>query len=950
MAPESELKHDEDLSRLRRALRPVIRPSARWVRMTVDELKRAAESRHNDIESVIGILSDKSEDGDLDDYDDWIYDFLRTEGNDVKTLAKLLVDAKYDSPWILRPDYFQSLSSRMDDEYARNSAKLSNRDTFREGRTEDNQRLDTRKHPRVDEERDFFTPDLMLGLAGFIPMPRPGLEDSPSLRHESWLEDISRHLLVDPKDNSKVSVVFGKRCRPGSSKSVYLLAKQILDSITTLREVVANLKDRGLCPNTLPILIKREDHSSTGVIEVVDIKISEIATLWKALVNLVNDIELKHLHPDPETQRTELSMRPSLFPRLNLLYDFVDFICKFGLSCSVYLLAIPLFFSLWLFRTISNNPIHHHRLQNFGNSSIMEVLDPVNSILAKIGSQSVRVSTMDYILGQIHPGHGGEISLGGTIYHHHESLCIEMEALHYTALCVQMMCLALQSFSQAHTGELHFSFITHGISKVYLLGAGEPFRTITAYQQKLTCFEGMIKSKVLVFQIREPSGQPFSDPVGDQPCDIISSLDNIIHIWGSSQSDYRVYLESETAIENIFWIGGGAIHPSRQTFQENEFIDFWHWTSETDPNLPSILRAVKKLDFLNHLDSGTKIRIGALAINKSCPLSSDVDQKSFRRIAQDHLGALEAFAPHWDLNTAQVGLQGGQWVVPQIMIGWQKLPGRTRKQGVLDPGNCLLIPELSKYWGVQMSLCTGVLRRVSLQEVIATCIEPYMACRLPQMKEWPGLKKIHCMVDALHGSKLPSWFQDLPDEYQIPASIIIREILNRLQHTGIDDENMLRIGWVQRDTGLECLKIPCTRANSWAKMLVDCTETVTFACVTHLCLETTGRVRTCSKIRPATFDTARPLQLSTQVRPRGVDYSSRTSSDGWKIQRGRSYWMGREDLMLLANVAEESGSTVLKVKRSSMPVKLFKRMNTRATVRETNDDGAVECIIVADDS
>ena len=99
---------------------------------------------------------------------------------------------------------------------------------------------------------------------------------------------------------------------------------------------------------------------------------------------------------------------------------------------------------------------------------------------------------------------------------------------------------------------------------------------------------------------------------------------------------------------------------------------------------------------------------------------------------------------------------------------------------------------------------------------------------------------------------------------------------------------------------------------------------------------------------PEQFNPKPSLQLSTQVRPQGVDYHSRTTAQSWKLQKGKSYWMGREDLMLMATVDIESGETMLRIKRSMMPGKLFKRMNTRATVRETNDPGAVACMVVPD--
>jgi hypothetical protein len=56
-----------------------------------------------------------------------------------------------------------------------------------------------------------------------------------------------------------------------------------------------------------------------------------------------------------------------------------------------------------------------------------------------------------------------------------------------------------------------------------------------------------------------------------------------------------------------------------------------------------------------------------------------------------------------------------------------------------------------------------------------------------------------------------------------------------------------------------------------------------------------------------------------------VDYNSRVTSDQWKIRDEKSYRMGRDDLMLLANVAIELNTTILRVKRSSMPIPLFQK-------------------------
>lgn len=54
--------------------------------------------------------------------------------------------------------------------------------------------------------------------------------------------------------------------------------------------------------------------------------------------------------------------------------------------------------------------------------------------------------------------------------------------------------------------------------------------------------------------------------------------------------------------------------------------------------------------------------------------------------------------------------------------------------------------------------------------------------------------------------------------------------------------------------------------------------------------------------------------------------------------------------MLIATADAEFGKTMLKIKRPTMPVKLFKRMKCRATVRETSGPGAVDCLIVSNGS
>lgn len=52
-------------------------------------------------------------------------------------------------------------------------------------------------------------------------------------------------------------------------------------------------------------------------------------------------------------------------------------------------------------------------------------------------------------------------------------------------------------------------------------------------------------------------------------------------------------------------------------------------------------------------------------------------------------------------------------------MGWKKVKARTLKQAKLESADNELIPFLEDPFGVQVSLCTGVSRRVTLRKMLA---------------------------------------------------------------------------------------------------------------------------------------------------------------------------------------------------------------------------------------
>lgn len=124
-----------------------------------------------------------------------------------------------------------------------------------------------------------------------------------------------------------------------------------------------------------------------------------------------------------------------------------------------------------------------------------------------------------------------------------------------------------------------FSFLDHDLKTIHLTGAGLSRHKIVARLQELTCFGKMTKRTVLIFKVYDSpdAASPAVDPGSKEPCDLVSSLEDVIYIWG----DARVhYLDSGTDRKSSYiskmWIGGGLLHPSESA------SDRWHWTSGND--------------------------------------------------------------------------------------------------------------------------------------------------------------------------------------------------------------------------------------------------------------------------------------------------------------------------------------------------------------------------------
>ncbi|PMD41215.1 hypothetical protein L207DRAFT_632679 [Hyaloscypha variabilis F] len=652
----------------------------------------------------------------------WIPEYLSIRGNTKVNLVNLLVDQKYDGPFIYRTDNDTSgLMSNVQSTSSSSSTagKTENKNSATSKNSMGKKSLSSKASTSSSSIRPSESPeaprrDQELGIAGFLPVRGP----PSSLEHEYWLRDISRHVEIitpwsDGAEALQLSIVLGHRDPKPLMGSIFdggllSMADHILEVAVALTRSIGEYQHAGLCWTHLPVLMRQP---ADNAIEVFDIQFSEFDAFTSSLSRLVGFLRNERI---PEAPRRWYQHR---YPQVAWAAPEAGLVVGWGLLAlpvaALTTVSLPVVGSVLVGAAIIAGYQELGRRGNAGqvpgqtNEAFVEAQSRVKEELIKVQYQVTRILS----------------SLGYAV----PSSQLDFHSLQFTldmaALCIQTLSLALQSFSQGFHGELEFSFLDRPVDGVLLRGLGvQNSDTIRAYRQKLTCLDGMTGGPVLVFEICTSETQTLPG-VPREPCDLISSWENVEYIRG-----HRNKFEKIFRVSNFPWIRNGIIHPSQPLTESSN----WHWTPETNPNFPQLLAQMRE-SFPKGISPSRKVRIGTITVNPLCPNSTREGQRAMRIVSRSYLHSIDGSEPRWKLNLAQIGLQvSPQYLATQAVWRWQKTSGRTKKQGIMDPGNVLRMSDLSKAWGIQVCLCTGVLRRSPLQQVIAECLEPYMADRYPK--------------------------------------------------------------------------------------------------------------------------------------------------------------------------------------------------------------------------
>ena len=483
------------------------------------------------------------------------------------------------------------------------------------------------------------------------------------------------------------------------------------------------------------------------------------------------------------------------------------------------------------------------------------------------------------------------------------------EMLHVCSLAVQFLCLGFLSYSQAHSGAIRPFFLDSTLRKIVLLGSQELIGNharITAQLVDLTCIGDMLQESVLVFSISEVKKNV--SPQDGSRLDLLASPEDLMDTWGPGQ----FVVDSSTNQKNNLYaigIGGGFINAVSNS-------EKFHWDRGRKPSENSLTK----------FSSSTKILIGALVmVNESCLVDENQRwEKSSESL--ENLGTCEGY---WESLQKQAGIQAGQYVNFQFIQVWDKVPERTLKQVQLNYPDNHLLPFLQCPWGLQVSFCTSIARRVPLRELISDVMPEFVESLSPIPPLWDSLRTKHRIVDAFQSDKLEDWLSQLEQELQETVARIVRDILSILQHTGINEQRKsFRIAWIRKGEPIQCFEVLCEKKSYWALILADSRHCATFACITSKCLETDEL-----KCRgpTATWQETSALLETAVCRHKSSEERLTSDSTPWILKHSDRYFIGKPSLCLRVEVDTSSGSECprLQVLESKIPAPILRRLNGR---------------------
>nr|WHF58366.1 hypothetical protein [Aspergillus sp.] len=467
--------------------------------------------------------------------------------------------------------------------------------------------------------------------------------------------------------------------------------------------------------------------------------------------------------------------------------------------------------------------------------------------------------------------------------------------MHVISLTAQFLSLGVLSYNQGHVGPIRPFFLDTPQRRVLLAGnkAGESTFGIIAELTNMTCVGDMIQGQVMSFRIAQLVAAPCL--AEENPFDLLSSAEDLLDTWGPGGYIMHRDKASPCAIK----IRGGIICA-------NENSPKYHWSPvSTIQNPPA---------FFN---PQSKICVGSLvAVNPDC----SIDEQECWEKSNCALTNLGVQGDFWRYDETQIGGQAGEYFLLQAHITRHRVQGTTLKQVILEWEPEMLIPALNCLWGLQVSFCTGVTKRVPLRELMADLLPTFARVFARQQALWDELVGRYNILEAFRADTLGDWLAQIPPEMYSHVICLVRSILSALKSTGIDPAgNYLSVAWPYDNPPFRCFRISCNdKANSWTRVLADSEDCATFAYISSKCLVTASL--NCQGPWPSWRSTT-PL-LGTAI----IRYSNGPVDASDPLPIKGKYFFKKPDSLLRVALEQTTGALTLCVAPSSVPERMRQRL------------------------
>jgi hypothetical protein len=334
----------------------------------------------------------------------------------------------------------------------------------------------------------------------------------------------------------------------------------------------------------------------------------------------------------------------------------------------------------------------------------------------------------------------------------------------------------------------------------------------------LACMGQMLGRKAWMFHYDREELGTFKEPFV-----LSTSIEDLLDTWGG-----WISLKAGDKNEEVFvHTGGGLITSAEDSVGEASLLRdeiFCHWKSE--------INDADALPVLKH----QQLLIGATTINQSCSLTTTACQ----RLLTNSLLPLGTRDPSWKHETRTVGFSGGYYANLNASGSWKRDDGRNLKKVIIE--EFLRKPDLralNSPWGLELSLCTGIARRVQLRHLIYGEVLEYIALGSPG--EWSAIETEARRVSEMTDEEFEQLLRTMKKEERDVFLEAAKSLLIAMEATGVgSDGHTLTLWWPERNAprprAIQIVKSQYAGKVPWIAMIRDSSESAVFALATPRCL------------------------------------------------------------------------------------------------------------------